>query len=152
MKPPLGAIMLIAAFTAAGLSHAESPNPKKKATSSDPASNKKDAVSLAPRSPGEMKQIFSYFPYPQIPSQYRFAKINATGSYRLTIDPQGNVTEIKILKRMGVFRDWAADVDMLKTLIRWRAKAGPARIVDVSWTMFTLPPYITNEGSHIPRR
>jgi hypothetical protein len=49
----------------------------------------------------------------------------------MTVDPQGNVTDIKILKRMGVFGYWRADVTALKTLIRWRASPGPVRIVDV---------------------
>jgi hypothetical protein len=59
------------------------------------------------------------------------------------VDPHGNVTEIKILKRMGVFGDWPADVTALQTLIRWRAKAGPTRIVDIPWTIIPGRRYIT---------
>jgi hypothetical protein len=151
MRPSLSAIMLIAALSVAGSLQGESPK-QNKATSSDARSSKKDAVHLVPHSTAEMKQIFTYFPYPQLPSQYRFSKISGEGNYRLTLDPQGNVTEIKILKRMGAFENWSPDVDILKTLIHWRAKPGPARIVDVPWRINPGFQAITNEGSHIPRR
>jgi hypothetical protein len=52
------------------------------------------------------------------------------GLFRLTIDPQGTITEIKILQHMGgVF-----DAPALKALINWRAKPilGPTRMVTVS--------------------
>jgi hypothetical protein len=151
MRPSLFAIMLIATFSAAASLHAEFPK-QNKVKSSDAPSNKKDAVHLVPHSGAEMKQIFTYFPYPQLPNQYRFSKISGEGNYRLTVDPQGNVTEIKILKRMGVIGNWSPDVDILKTLIHWRAKPGPARIVDVPWRINPGFQAITNGASHIPRR
>ena len=151
MRSSLFAIMLMAGFSVAGSLQAESTK-QNKATSIDARSSKKDAVHLVPHSSAEMKQIFTYFPYPQLPSQYRFSKISGEGNYRLTVDPQGNVTEIKILKRIGVFGDWSPDVDILKTLIHWRAKPGPARIVDVPWRINPGFQAITSEGSHIPRR
>lgn len=125
------------------------PRPKESCSTS---SSKTDVIHLVIRSGSDLKQIFTYFPYPDIPAQYRFAKMSGTGIYRLTVDPQGKVTEIKILKRMGVFGDWPAHVTALKTLIRWRAKPGPIRIVDAPWTIFPGYHFITNEGSHIPRR
>jgi hypothetical protein len=64
---------------------------------------------------------------------------------------QGNVNQIKILKRMGVFGDWVADVTALKTFIRWRTEPGPPRVVDIPWTINPGYRYITNERSHIPR-
>src|ERR1700680_1286969 len=151
MRPLLFAIMLMAAFSVAGSLHAESPK-ENKAQSIDTPSNNKAAVHLVPHSTAEMRQIFRYFPYPELPSQYRFSKISGEGNYRLTVDPQGNVTEIKILKRIGVLGDWSPDVDILKTLIHWRAKPGPARIVDVPWRINPGFQAITSEGSHIPRR
>ena len=151
MRSSLFAIMLMAGFSVAGSLQAESTK-QNKATSIDARSSKKDAVHLVPHSSAEMKQIFTYFPYPQLPSQYRFSKISGEGNYRLTVDPQGNVTEIKILKRIGVLGDWSPDVDILKTLIHWRAKPGPARIVDVPWRINPGFQAITSEGSHIPRR
>jgi len=116
-----------------------------------PASGKTNAVHLVVHSGPEAKQIFTYFPYPDIPAQYRLATISGTGIYRLTVTPEGNVVEIKILKKMGVFGDWPADVTALKTLIHWRAQPGPPRIVDVPWSITPGHRYITNEGSHIPR-
>jgi outer membrane biosynthesis protein TonB len=125
--------MLTASLMVNDLSHA-SPQPSKAAASGS-TSGKTDAVHLVVHSGPEAKQIFTYFPYPDIPAQYRFAKISGTGIYRLTISPQGNVVEIKILKKMGVFGDWPADVTALKTLIHWRAQPGPPRIVDVPWSI-----------------
>jgi hypothetical protein len=52
---------------------------------------------------------------------------------------------------MGVFGDWVADVTALKTFIRWWAKPGPPRVVDIPWSINPGYRYITNEGSHIPR-
>ena len=149
MRPSLFAIVLII-FSVAGSLHSES-SKQEKADSSNARSDNKDAVHLVVHSGPEAKQIFTYFPYPMIPAQYRFSKIGGTGIYRLTVGPQGNVTEVKILKRMGVFADWPADVTALKAFITWRAQPGPARIVDVPWTITPGYKRITNEGSHIPR-
>jgi TonB family protein len=150
MRLPLHGIALVITLVATTSVHS-SEDPMK-AASGGTSSSKTDAVHLVIRSGSDLKQIFTYFPYPDIPAQYRFAQISGTGIYRLTVDPQGKVTEIKILKKMGVFGDWPADVTALKTLIRWRAKPGPTRIVDAPWTITPGHRVITNEGSHIPRR
>jgi TonB family protein len=150
VKTSFPAIALLAIFSAIGLIRAGPPNQNKTA-SANPTSSKKDVVHLTPHSDSEARQIFTYFPYPAIPAQYRFATISGTALYRLTVDPQGNVTEIKIVKKMGVFGDWPADVTALKTFIHWRAKPGPTRIVDIPWQINPGHRYITNEGSHIPR-
>jgi hypothetical protein len=142
--------LFITALTLTGLLHAK-PQKQNQTASANSASDKKDSVHLVIHSGPEAKQIFTYFPYPDIPSQYRFATISGTGIYRLTVSPQGDVVEIKILKKMGVIGDWPADVTALKTLIHWRAKPGPPRIVDVPWTITPGRHFITNEGSHIPR-
>ena len=150
MKEAGFATILTASLVVNDLSHA-SPQPSK-AAATGTTSGKTDAVHLVVHSGPEAKQIFTYFPYPDIPARYRFAKISGTGIYRLTVSPQGNVVEIKILKKMGVFGDWPADVTALKTLIHWRAQPGPPRIVDVPWSITPGRHFITNEGSHIPRR
>jgi TonB family protein len=149
MRSSLPSIALVLMFAA--ISSLYSSEDAKKPASSGTSSNKTDVVHLVIRSGSDAKQIFTYFPYPDIPAQYRFANISGTGIYRLTVDPQGKVTEIKILRKMGVLGDWQADVTALKTLIRWRAKPGPTRIVDAPWTITPGHHYITNEGSHIPR-
>jgi outer membrane biosynthesis protein TonB len=104
VKEALFATMLTASLMVNDLSHA-SPQPSK-AAASGPTSGKTDVVHLVFHSGPGAKQIFTYFPYPDIPAQYHFAKISGTGIYRLTVSPQGNVGEIKILKKMGVFGDW----------------------------------------------
>jgi hypothetical protein len=142
--------MLAASLMVNDLSHAS--QLPSNAPASGTTSGKTDAVHFVVHSGPEVKQIFTYFPYPDIPAQYRFAKISGTGIYRLTVSPQGNVVEIKILKKMGVFSDWPADVTALRTLIHWRAQPGPPRIVDVPWSITPGRHFITNEGSHIPRR
>ena len=145
------AITLLTIFAHSGSLRTEPPAQNQTAPS-NVGSDKQGVVHVVLHSTPEFKQIFTYFPYPSIPAQYRFAKLSGTGVYRLTVDPQGNVTEIKILKKMGVFGDWPADVTALKTLIRWRARPGPVRIVDIPWTISPGYNFITNEGSHIPRR
>lgn len=144
------ATTVVATMAVTFLLDAESPKPKR-AASTDADASKKDVVHIVIGSDSDLKRVFTYFPYPAIPAQYRFATLSGTGIYRLTVDPQGIVTEIKILKRIGVFGDWPADVTALKTLIRWRAKPGPVRIVDAAWTIHPGQQFITNEGSHIPR-
>ena len=149
MRPSVAGIALVVLL--AGTSSLQSSENSKKTASSGASSSKTDPVHLVVHSGPEAKQIFTYFPYPDIPAQYRLATISGTGIYRLTVDPQGKVTEIKILKKMGVFGDWPADVTALKTLIHWRAQPGPPRIVDVPWSITPGRRFITNEGSHIPR-
>jgi hypothetical protein len=149
MRPSLFAIVLIT-FTVAGSLHSES-SKQNKAASSTGRSDTKDAVHVVLNSSTEAKKVFTYFPSPIIPAQYRFASFSGTGIYRMIVDPQGKVTEIKILKRIGVFADWPADVTILKTLVRWRAQPGSLRIVDIPWTLNPGHRIITNEGSHIPR-
>lgn len=114
MKQLVFAILLIAAFVAKTTLFAE-PQTQTKTVLGNSTPNKKNVVHLAPHSDAEAKQIFTYFPYPAIPTQYRFATISWQAMYQLSVDAQGNVTQIKILKTMGVFGDWVADVTALKT-------------------------------------
>jgi TonB family protein len=109
----------------------------------------KKPVHLAVKSGSDAKQIFTYFPYPALPTEYQFSRTGGTGVYRLSVDEQGAVTQIQILKRFG---EPVIDAEVLKTFIRWRAQPGPARIVDVPFT-FTpgYMPVRRSEGSHIPR-
>jgi hypothetical protein len=52
------------------------------------------------KSAADLKQVFTYYPKPVLPTEYQFANVSGTRVYRLTIDPQGAVTHIQILKRM----------------------------------------------------
>lgn len=100
---------------------------------------------LVVTSAADAKKIFTYFPYPQAPTGLQSP--NVSGIFELTVDPQGSVTQVKIVKTIGTIMDPIA----LKTFSRWKARPGPPRIVEVPfslWKRFPHPPRET--GSHIP--
>ena len=112
-------------------------------------------VHLIVRSKAEIKQTFTYSPFPAIPSElegYGGSQVGGTGSYRLTVDAQGTVTEVTILKGFTVAAVYderfsnakgntvpALDKVMVQSLMRWRAKPGPMRVVDIYWSFGTRP-------------
>ena len=107
---------------------------------------KSEPVHLVVKSRADLYQIFTYHPYPAIREEIRYnSRLSGTGMYRLTVDTQGAVSQIQTLKRFMV--RYSApngsvqtgfmpgfDKDLLQTLIRWRAKPGPVRVVDIYWT------------------
>jgi hypothetical protein len=112
-------------------------------------------VRLIVRSTAEIKQTFTYSPFPAIPSElegYGGSQVGGTGSYRLTVDAQGTVTQVTILKGFTVAAVYderfsnakgntvpALDKVMVQSLMRWRAKPGPMRVVDIYWSFGTRP-------------
>jgi hypothetical protein len=112
-------------------------------------------VHLVVRSRAEIKQIFSYSPYPAVPSElegYAGSQTGGTGTYRLSVDAQGAVTQVTILKGFTVtavyderFSDVkgntvpALDKIMVQALMRWRAKPAATRVVDIYWSFGTRP-------------
>jgi hypothetical protein len=126
---------------------------KRSSTNADPAG--RQPVHLVIKSRAEIKQVFTYFPYPAVPTElqgYAGSKVGGTGLYRLTVDAQGAVTQATILKGFTVAAVYderfsnirgnpvpALDKIMLQTLTRWRAKPGPMRVVDVHWSFGTRP-------------
>jgi TonB family protein len=142
---PIIAPTVVWFITAVGAEPAKQANDR----SQTAAPSTKKPMHLVVNSRADAKQVFTFFPYPALPAQYQFSNITATGIYRLSVNEQGGVTEIQILKRFGVP---IIDADALKTFVRWRAQPGPVRIVDVS---FTIKPgyqaFRRSEGSHIPR-
>jgi hypothetical protein len=112
-------------------------------------------VRLIVRSTAEIKQTFTYSPFPAIPSElegYGGSQMGGTGSYRLTVDAQGTVTQVTILKGFTVAAVYderfsnakgntvpALDKVMVQSLMRWRAKPGPMRVVDIYWSFGTRP-------------
>ena len=112
-------------------------------------------VHLVVRSTAEIKQTFTYSPFPAIPSElegYGGSQVGGTGSYRLTVDAQGAVTQVTILKGFTVAAVYderfsnakgdtvpALDKVMVQSLMRWRAKPGPMRVVDIYWSFGTRP-------------
>jgi hypothetical protein len=107
------------------------------------------------RSRAEIKQTFTYSPYPTVPSElegYAGSQVGGTGTYRLTVGAQGAVTQVTILKGFTVTAIYderfsnvkgnavpALDKVMVQALMRWRAKPGATRVVDIYWSFGTHP-------------
>jgi hypothetical protein len=130
--------------------------PKQKKGSSTNANRAETRpVHVVVRSRAEIKQTFSYSPYPAVPSElegYGGSQVGGIGTYRLSVDAQGAVTQVTILKGFTVtavhderFSDVkgnavpALDKVMVQALMRWRAKPGPTRVVDIYWSFGTRP-------------
>ena len=130
--------------------------PKQKRGSSGNASRSEGKpVHLVVRSRAEIKQTFTYSPYPAVPTElegYAGSQVGGTGTYRLTVDAQGAVTQVAILKGFTVTAIYderfsnvkgntvpALDNVMVQALMRWRAKLGPTRVVDIYWSFGTRP-------------
>jgi hypothetical protein len=112
-------------------------------------------VHLVVRSTAEIKQTFTYSPFPTVPTElegYGGSQVGGTGSYRLTVDAQGAITQVTILKGFTVAEVYderfsnvkgstvpALDNVMVQALMRWRAKSGPMRVVDIYWSFGTKP-------------
>lgn len=110
---------------------------------------------LVVRSRADIKETFSYSPYPAVPSElegYAGSQVGGTGTYRLVVDAQGKVTHVTILKGFTVaavyderFSDVkgnavpALDQVMVQALMRWRAKPGPMRVIDIYWSFGRQP-------------
>ena len=107
------------------------------------------------RSAAEIKQTFTYSPFPAVPDElegYAGSQVGGTGIYRLTVDAQGRVSEVRTVKGFTVTAVYderfsnvkgnavpALDKVMVQALQRWRAKPGPARIVDIYWSFGARP-------------
>jgi hypothetical protein len=130
--------------------------PKQKPNSSANASRpEKKPVYLVVRSRAEIKQTFTYSPYPAVPSEldgYAGSQVGGAGTYRMTVDAQGAVTQVTILKGFTVAAVYderfsnvkgnavpALDQVTVQALMRWRAKPGPTRVVDIYWSFGTRP-------------
>jgi hypothetical protein len=130
--------------------------PKQKERSSTNASRPETKpVHLVVRSRAEIKQTFTYSPYPAVPSElegYGGSQVGGTGTYRLSVDARGTVTQVTVLRGFTVtavyderFSDVkgnavpALDKVMVQALKRWRAKPGPTRVVDIYWSFGARP-------------
>lgn len=76
--------------------------------------------------------IFTYQPAPTRPIDAR--NLREEGLVRLSINPQGVVTSVKITRSTG-HRDY--DADAVEAFRRWRAGRGPAREIDLPLTAVT---------------
>ena len=135
-------LLLILANTSPG----QAQSVKKKTTPSAD-SNRQEPEHIVITSGADAKKIFTYFPYPQAPTGLQSP--NVSGMFELTVDPQGSVTQVKIIKTIGTIMDPIA----LQTFSRWKARPGPPRIVDVPFSLYTRFPRRPREtGSHIPHK
>jgi TonB family protein len=76
----------------------------------------------------ELRAMFLITPRPNYPIEARYLHVGGVGVYRLYIDERGEVTGIRLLKKTGFP---PLDIAVLKTLVRWKARPGPKREVDV---------------------
>jgi hypothetical protein len=136
-------------------SYGAEPPKQTKSGSANASRAEKKPVHLVVRSPAEIKQIFTYSPHPAVPSElegYAGSQVGGTGTYRLIVDAQGAVTQVTILKEFTVTAVYderfsnvkgnsvpALDQVMVQALMRWRAKPGPMRVVDIYWSFGTHP-------------
>jgi hypothetical protein len=138
-----------------GTSYSADAPKQKKGSSANASRPETKPVHIVVRSRAEIKQIFSYSPYPAVPSElegYTGSQVGGTGTYRLSVDAQGAVIQVSVLKGFTVtavyderFSDVkgnsvpALDKLMVQALMRWRAKPGPTRVVDIYWSFGTRP-------------
>jgi hypothetical protein len=113
------------------------------------------AVHIVVRSRADIKRTFTYSPYPVIPTElegYAGSQTGGTGTYRLSVDTHGAVTQVAVLKGFAVTAVYderfsnlkgnpvpALDEVMRRALAKWRAKPGPPRVVDIYWSFGTQP-------------
>jgi len=138
-----------------GPSYSAEPTKQKKGSSENASRTDKKPVYLTVRSRADIKQTFTYFPHPAIPNElegYAGSQVGGTGTYRLTVDVAGAVIQVTILKGFTVNAVYderfsnikgnavpALDQVMVQALMRWRAKPGPMRVVDIYWSFGTDP-------------
>ena len=136
-------------------SYGAEPSKQTKNSSANASRSEKNPVHLSVRSQADIKQTFTYSPHPSVPDElqgYAGSQVGGTGTYRMVIDAQGKVNLVTILKGFVVtavyderFSDVkgntvpALDQVMIQALMRWRAKPGPTRVVDIYWSFGTKP-------------
>ena len=146
-------LVAVMSLTVILIGTARGAEPSKQKGSLKTGSPQEKPVHVVVRSRADMKQIFSYAPYPAVPSElqgYEGSQMGGTGTYRLSVDIQGAVTQVTILKAFTVTAVYddrfsnskgapvpALDKVMVQALSRWRAKPGPTRVVDIYWSFGT---------------
>jgi TonB family protein len=80
----------------------------------------------------QWKAVFVYTPWPRYPKGG--LTVTGTAIIRISVNRQGTVTNLQLLKSTG---SQELDEASLKTLIQWRARPGPSREIDLPVT-FTI--------------
>lgn len=129
------ALTLIAALFVAGPLMAE-PDSKKEPTKRTEKESKKSPSSNAAAVSRVLTvrdiTIFTYQPAPTRAIDTR--RLRDEGLVRISINPQGVVTAVKLLRSTGN-RDF--DTDAADAFRRWRTRPGPAREIDLPITSVT---------------
>lgn len=136
-------------------SYAAEPPKQTKERSANASRPERKPVHLTVRSQAEIKQTFTYSPHPAVPTElegYAGSQVGGAGTYRLVVDAQGAVNQVTILKGFTVTAVYderfsnvkgnavpALDQVMVGALMRWRAKPGAMRVVDIYWSFGTHP-------------
>lgn len=82
----------------------------------------------------EIKAMFTFMPLPGYPYHARSIHMTGEGLFRLLVNEQGRVTSVVPLQSTG---ERELDNEAVKTYMRWQARPGPKREVDVP-TKFTM--------------
>jgi hypothetical protein len=134
--------------TLLGTAYGTDPPRQTKARSANASRTETKPVHLTVRSQAEIKQTFTYSPHPVIPDElqgYAGTKVGGTGTYRMIVDAQGAIPQVTVLKGFTVTAVYderfsnVKDKVMVQALMRWRAKPGPTRVVDLYWSFGTRP-------------
>lgn len=161
-------LLVLIALTSVSLctSYGAEPPKQTKTGSANASRAEKKPVHLVVRSQSDIKQTFTYSPHPTVPTElegYAGTQVGGTGTYRMVIDSQGSVNQVTILKGFtvtAVYDERFSDVKgnavpgldqvMVQALMRWRAKPGPTRVVDIYWS-FGTQPWVNYGKGNIPK-
>ena len=150
-------LLAVIGLTTASLQLSDGAEPSKqtKAGSANGSRRENKPVHLIVRSQADIKQTFSYSPYPAVPDElegYAGSQVGGAGTYRLVVDARGTVSQVTVLKGFTVTAVYderfsnikgnavpTLDQVMVQALMRWRAKPGTTRVVDIYWSFGTQP-------------
>jgi len=153
----IGLLLAVISLTTASLQLSYGAEPSKQTNARSAKANRSEnkPVHVVVRSQADIKQTFTYSPHPAVPDElqgYAGSQVGGTGTYRLMVDSQGVVNQVTILKGFSVTAIYderfsnikgnaipALDQVMVQALMRWRAKPGPMRAVDIYWSFGTQP-------------
>src|SRR6202035_5357570 len=89
-------------------------------------------------SPSELKAMFTFAPRPEYPYKLRFVqRLEGSGVFRMLVDEHGKVTNVTVLQST---RHPELDAESIKGLMRWKARPGPKREVDIPVTFSLARP------------
>jgi TonB family protein len=80
----------------------------------------------------ELKAMFTFMPRPDYPYNLRFVQhLGGSGMFRMIVDERGKVTAVTTVQSTGHAE---LDGEAIKGLMRWKARPGQKRDVDIPVT------------------